>query len=67
MRQVVKPVRAVFHFALDPQVARADYAPRKATVPSATTGKVGRVEAPRAGARRGQRDRECAGRGVSVR
>jgi len=38
---------AVFHFALDPQVARADYAPRKATVPSATTGKVGRVGASR--------------------
>src|SRR5882672_2625074 len=34
---------AVFHFALDPQVARADYAPRKATVPSATMGKVGRL------------------------
>src|SRR5215468_3370306 len=34
---------AVFHFALDPQVARTDYAPSKATVPGATTGKVGRV------------------------
>jgi hypothetical protein len=34
---------AVFHFALDPQVARTDYAPRKAAVRSATTGKVGRV------------------------
>jgi hypothetical protein len=38
---------AVFHFALDPQVARADYAPHKAAVPSATTGKVGRVGASR--------------------
>ena len=38
---------AVFHFALDPQVARADYAPRNAAVPSATTGKVGRVGASR--------------------
>jgi hypothetical protein len=34
---------AVFHFVLDAQVARADYAPRKATVLSATMGKVGRV------------------------
>jgi len=38
---------AVFHFALDRQVACADYAPRKATVHSATTGKVGRVGASR--------------------
>ena len=39
---------AVFHFALDPRVARADYAPRKgAAVPSATTGMVGRVGASR--------------------
>jgi len=38
---------AVFHFVLDPQVARADYVPRKATVPSATTGRVGKVGASR--------------------
>jgi hypothetical protein len=38
---------AVFHFALDPQVAPVDYAPRKATVPSVMTGKVGRVGASR--------------------
>jgi hypothetical protein len=38
---------AVFHFALDPEVARDDYAPRKATVPSTTTGRVGKVGASR--------------------
>jgi hypothetical protein len=39
---------AVFHFALDPQVARADYAPRKATTAMATDiGKIGRVGASR--------------------
>jgi hypothetical protein len=38
---------AVFHFVVDPQVARADYAPRKATVPSAATGRVGKVGASR--------------------
>jgi hypothetical protein len=38
---------AVFHFALDPQAAHDEYAPRKATVISAATGKVGRVGASR--------------------
>jgi hypothetical protein len=31
---------AAFHFMVDPAVARTDYAPRKATVPSAKTGRV---------------------------
>lgn len=38
---------AVFHFALDPQMARPDYVPRKAAVSSTTTGKIGRVGASR--------------------
>lgn len=41
---------AVFHFALDPQVARADYAarvPRRVTESSVAPGKVGRVGASR--------------------
>lgn len=41
------PDGAVFHIALDPQVAHADYAPRKATTPRATTAKIGRVGASR--------------------
>jgi hypothetical protein len=38
---------AAFHFVLDPEVARTDYAPRKATVPSAgaTMGRVGKAGA----------------------
>lgn len=38
---------ATFHFVLDPSAARDGYAPRKATTPSAKTGRVGRVGASR--------------------
>ena len=42
---------AVFHFVVDPAIAREDYAPRirspKAGVPGPTTGRVGKVGASR--------------------
>ncbi len=38
---------AAFHFILDPAVARDDYAPRKATVLTTATGRVGKVGASR--------------------
>lgn len=38
---------AAFHFVLDPLVASTEYAPRKATVPIAASGRVGKVGASR--------------------
>ena len=38
---------AVFHFALDPQLAHDDYAPRRTPAPSTTTSRVGAVGASR--------------------
>jgi hypothetical protein len=38
---------AVFHFIVDPEMAREDYVPRKARVLNAATGRVGKVGASR--------------------